>query len=389
MAKIRVAVVGIGGRGEWAAVAAARRGDTQVVALCDKIPAKAQWVCEHYGLAGARVFDNVQAMLAGSPCEAVLVCTPDAYHAEVVLEALAAGKFVFCEKPLETTLDKCRAIIEADDRAGGKVFVDHNLRYAPLYETVKKHVEAGDVGHILTIQADEFYEGGKTYFRRWNRLRSEGGGLWITKACHDLDLLAWFAGGNPLELYAADAKTQFVPRADAARQCRHCKIAETCIDRAPKEPKSLGRITEEAGGGPYDLCLYNAQSDTFDHGIVTVRFDNGAVATYTVNVVTSLEDRRLRISGTAGTIDGNLAGNTITLTRRGNRQPVQIPLDVEKAVEHGGADHWVLESFIRFVQGSAQPRTRPRDALLAVRMGLAATHSADTHDVAKLSEYRI
>ena len=57
------------------------------------------------------------------------------------------------------------------------------------------------VGRVLTVQADEFYDGGRGYFRRWNRLRSEGGGLWLTKASHDFDLLYWLSGRTaPLDL---------------------------------------------------------------------------------------------------------------------------------------------------------------------------------------------
>ena len=389
--KVRLSIIGLGSRGEWAAVTAAKRQDVEIVALCDRIPAMAEWVRDHHGITGAQVYDNFDTMLAEANCDGVMITTSDSHHAELVLPALAAGKYVFCEKPLEITLNKCRAIIEADDRAGGKVFVGHNLRYAPLYETVKKHVDAGAIGRVLTIQADEFYSNGKTYFRRWNRLRSQGGGLWITKACHDLDLLAWFAGGTPLEVYAADARTQFVPRPEAAKQCRFCKVADTCIDRArsPRESTPLRQINEKNGGIPWDLCLYNSDSDTLDHGAVTIRFDNDVVATYTLNVVTGLEDRRLRISGTEGTIDGHLAGDTISLCRRDNQQVTEYPLEVDRAAEHGGADNWVVESFVRFVQGDSAPRTRPREAALAVCLGLAATRSADTHAVARMSDFDI
>ena len=387
--KVRLAVVGIGLRGEWAAQTLARREDAEVVALCDGMPAKAEWVRQQNHLDSAKVFDNVPAMLSGVDCEGVIVTTSDAHHAEAVVPALEAGRFVYCEKPLEVSLQRCRAIIEADDRAGGKVFAGHNLRYAPLYEQVKRRVQEGQVGRVLTIQADEFYQGGRTYFRRWNRLRSEGGGLWITKACHDFDIIAWLADAEPVEVYAADARTHFVPRTGAALRCRDCKLQDTCVDRAPADVHPLRRIHEEQGGSPPDLCLYNSDGDTFDHGIATIRFNNDAVATYTCNVVSGFTDRRLRVSGSEGTIDGHLEGRSITRCDRKTARTEELDLEIKEWSEHGGADHRVLDGFVQFIRGEAPPRCRPRDALLAVRMGLAARHSADTHSVARLGDFNV
>jgi predicted dehydrogenase len=387
MGRTRVAIVGIGGRGSWLVGAVARRSDVEIAALCDVFPKKAELAARKSGLTGVPIFDSFDRLLAQAPCDAVMVTTGDAHHAEAVVPALRAGKFVFCEKPLETTLARCQAIVAADTAAGGKTFVGHNLRYAPLYVKVKQMVAAGEVGDVLTIQADEFYDGGRTYFRRWNRLRSEGGGLWITKACHDFDLLCWLAGARPVEVSATAQRTYYVPKPDAARRCRDCALEATCPDRTSRVPADYRQVHEESGGEPHDLCLFNADSDTFDHGITTITFDRGILATYTCNVVWGFSDRRLRVSGTKGTIDGNLDGKTLTLYRRDPARREDIPITVDLRVGHGGADQDVQDSFFAFVRGEAQPKCRPTDAAAPVLVGLAATLAGDEHRVVRLDEF--
>ena len=389
MSKIKVAMVGIGGRGGWMVETVAQRPDVEITAICDRYLKRAEHIAQQCHLPQARLFEDIGPLLDSVDCDAVMVTTADAHHAEVVVPALKAGKFVFCEKPLETTVKKCRDIIAADRKAGGKTFVGFNLRYAPVYAQVKQIIDSGMLGDLLTIQADEFYDGGRTYFRRWNRFRSEGGGLWITKASHDFDLLYWFAGAKPVEVHAVAAKSYYVPKAEAAMQCRHCKLEATCPDRAPREAPALVRIREESGGEPHDLCLYNAASDTFDHGMVTVAFERSILATYTCNVVAGFSDRRIRVSGTKATVEGALSGTSLTLYRRDPSSCEQIPIVVDLAVSHGGADADVQENFFRFVRGEAEPKCRPQDAITPVCLGLAATLSGDTHRAVSMARYRI
>jgi len=181
-------------------------------------------------------------------------------------------------------------------------------------------------------------------------------------------------------------KSYYVPKPEAAAQCRHCRLAATCPDRAPAAPPPLPRLHEENGGPPYDLCLYNSDSDTFDHGIAMVRLERDIVATYTCNVVTGLSNRRIRVSGTEGTLTGDLQSSTILLHRRDPARMEEIAVGGDLQNLHGGADENLLESFFAFARGEAEPRCRPREASIAVRMGLAATRSTDEHRLVAMEE---
>jgi predicted dehydrogenase len=366
-----------------------KRDDVEIVALCDLLIGRAEWAKTKYAMPDVPVFTSASKMLRQVKSDVVMVSTTDAHHAEVVVPALKAGQYVFCEKPLGTTRGQCRAIIEADDKAGGRTMIGHNLRYAPVYVKIKEMIETGVLGDVLTLQADEFYDQGRTYFRRWNGLRKEGGGLWITKASHDFDVLAWLANAKPLEVSAMAAKTYYVPKGEAAKQCRICDLKQTCPDKPKGGPLTLDSISEENGGLPYDLCLFNAPSDTFDHGMANVRFERDIFATYTCNVVAGLSDRRIRVAGTKGLVDGCLRSDTLTLVKRDPSETVQVSLNADVSNMHGGADRMILDDFFGFVKGTAQPKCRPRDAALAVAMGLAATRSSDTNKTVPVKRFMV
>jgi predicted dehydrogenase len=381
MSPIRIIVAGASRRGEYLANLFRAEGSFQLVACVDPITARAAYLVEQHGW-GCPVFADIHAALAAVDCDAVMVATTDAYHAAVAVPALQAGKYVFCEKPLDTTAEKCGAIVAADAAAGGKTFVGLNLRYAPVYAAIHREIAAGTVGRVLTIQADEFYNGGRTYFRRWNRLREEGGGLWITKATHDFDLLCWMAGVPVESVYAVGARTHYAPRPDAPQRCRDCAL--DCPDRAGAADM-FARLGEDATGQPYDLCLYNSDGDTFDHGIATLRHAGDLLSTYTCNVVSGFTDRRLRVSGTKGTLDGSLDENRVRLFRRDPSGEEEVPLLLGDG-GHGGADGALAGEFARFVRGEGAPRCRPAEAAVSVRVGLAATRSMDEGRVVQMDE---
>ncbi len=392
MNKTRVVVVGIGGRGAWAARHLAQdREHYELVALCEQNQSKLEYFQKQNAMEHIPRFSSLEECLEKVDLDAVVVTTPDGTHADVVVPALAAGKFVFVEKPLDITAERCRQIVEADKQAGGKTFVGFNLRFAPTYVKVKELIDAGAIGQVLTIQADEFYNGGRTYFRRWNRLRRFGGGLWITKASHDFDLLYWMAGREPLAVYAMDALSYYIPRPDAPLYCGDCDKKDTCPDSfyvikraAGITGKLLAEVAAEHGAPRPDLCLYNSDKDTFDHGIATVEFAGDIFATYTCNVIAGFTDRRIRVSGTKGTIDGHLGGDELVLTLRDPTRVRRIPL--ETGGGHGGADRFILDDFYAFTQGKLEPKVRPAEAMVAVLIGLAATRSADERRKVEIKE---
>lgn len=384
MSQIRTILCGASVRGESLTKSFHETGHFAIVAVVDPIIERADYINTNGGY-GAKTFRHIQEALSAVPCDAVIVASSDAHHAEAVIPCLEAGKHVFCEKPIETTQEKCDAIRTADQAAGGKTFIGFNLRYAPVYEKARQLIAEGAIGQVLTIQADEFYDGGRTYFRRWNRL-PECGGLWITKASHDFDLINMFAGdARALNIYAIGSRSYYAPKPEAAQYCRECSLREHCPDCFQENASPLAALTETVTGQRPDLCLYNSDGDTFDHGIATIRYENDICATYTCNVVSGFTDRRLRVSGTKGTIDGSLSSHEIILRRRDPATEERIPL-TEGSGGHGGADGSLGGQFAAFVRGEVAPRVDIDTAIRSVQLGLAAQCSMKSGSPVNLSK---
>lgn len=399
MDKIQVAIIGAaGGRGSWFVQRLAEHGSFSIVGLVDTMTEAAEVMRDHLTLTDAKVYATTEQALEDGNPDAIVVATPDGEHPGPVLSALQAGKHVYVEKPLAIDLNDCLSIIEADEQAGGRTMVGFNLRYAPFYRKMREVLRSGKIGRPLTIQADEFYYGGRTYFRRWNRLKAVGGGLWITKSSHDFDLLYWMADMQPERVRADATLTHYVPRPEAGKRCGDCPIEAECPDsnlqqmrELPDFRKKIFDIRDKCGWPPRDMCLYNSDKDTFDHGVAEVRFESDITAVYTVNVVASHTERRMRIAGTDGMIEGSLLSPEVRFWKRHATpmEPEIIPAtfpDTDGRGGHGGGDARLMDEFASFVRGEDVTRVEPAEASVAVALGLAATRAHETESVVSLTD---
>ena len=270
-------------------------------------------------------------------------------------------------------------------------YVGKNIRHSPTHKKLHDILESGKLGKLLTIEANEYYYGGRTYFRRWNRLREYGGGLWITKACHDFDLLNWFACGNPEKVFATSNLSYYKPIEGAGPNCGVCKIKDTCPDfyyvSAPEKSKwskefdDIATISEQKSGHPRDLCLYNSDKDTFDNGIAVVEYDNDVRATYTVNVVSARDTRQMRLMGTEGSAEGDMETGLVKYWKRHSDETEQFDLTDQINSSHGGADDKILTDFFDCCVNGNKPRSGWPEGRQALQVGLAARESCDENKV--------
>lgn len=150
METLRIGLVGTGGIGR---THIERINNTlqggKVVACADPASAFGFSVAEKYGIKG---FENPIDMINSPEIDAVMCTTSDPYHEEYVLASIAAGKYVFCEKPLAPKADACKRIVEAERKAGKKlVQVGFMRRYDEGYKQLKAAVDSGKYGEALLL----------------------------------------------------------------------------------------------------------------------------------------------------------------------------------------------------------------------------------------------
>src|SRR5215212_3621369 len=151
MDKVRYAVIGLGWFGEKHCEALAGLPDAELYALCTRRPERLQEVAGRFGV--RRTYTDYRELLADPGVDAVSVVTMWDQHTGPALAALAAGKHVFVEKPLASTVADCDAIVAAAHAARGFFMVGHICRFNPRYAAAKAAVAEGRLGKIVSLYA--------------------------------------------------------------------------------------------------------------------------------------------------------------------------------------------------------------------------------------------
>lgn len=123
--------------------------DAEVVAVYDPNPVRASEVAQKFG---GKAFDQVEALLADGSVDAVAVCSPNAAHAPQTVAALSAGKHVMVEKPMATTRDEARSMLDAAKRSGKFLMVGQNQRLMPPHVKAKEILDSGRLGEVLAFR---------------------------------------------------------------------------------------------------------------------------------------------------------------------------------------------------------------------------------------------
>lgn len=151
MEPLRTAVVGLGWWGRQIVACLAESPRFRITHGVDAAPAAAADFARDHGLALAASLDDV---LARPDIDAVVIATPHRLHEQQVLAAVAAGKQVFCEKPLTLTAAGAERIVAACDRAGIVLGIGHERRYEPAMEEARRMIAAGDLGQLLHLESN-------------------------------------------------------------------------------------------------------------------------------------------------------------------------------------------------------------------------------------------
>lgn len=148
-------------------------------------------------------FATLAQLLENAQPEAVSVCTPNAFHLPLTLEAIQSGIHVLCEKPLSLSLKECSQMIEAAKKAGVVLQTGHHLRSNWYVQKAKQIIDSGELGKVTFIRLRQSHDWGgsgrvpdtfSTYARA-------GGGTLLDNGCHLMDLARHLAG-NVQSLYA-------------------------------------------------------------------------------------------------------------------------------------------------------------------------------------------
>lgn len=187
--EVRVGLVGSGRIGRVHANAYAGIGNGRIVACLDAVADVARRFGDDFGVA---VVDDYDALLARDDVDAVLVATPNWLHAEMTIAALAAGKHVFCQKPIALSLDEADRVLSAAAAAPDRVLqFGFMLRFTPPFPELQRLLASGAIGTPIASRAVIF---GWEPNADWFYDKATGGGVILDTLIHFVDLAQWLLG---------------------------------------------------------------------------------------------------------------------------------------------------------------------------------------------------
>lgn len=200
----RFGIVGCGVIAPTHARCIAELPGAELSAVCDLIPEKAASLAQQYP---ADVYTDYEKMFAREDIDVVTVLTPSGLHAEIGIAAARAGKHVIVEKPMDISIERADALIQACRAAGVKLCVISQHRFDPAIVALKQAVVAGRLGqlnfggsHTKWYRSQAYYDGGD-----WRGTWAlDGGGALINQSIHYVDLLQYIMGPvSELHAYCA------------------------------------------------------------------------------------------------------------------------------------------------------------------------------------------
>ena len=165
----------------------------QLVAVCDNRPTTLAAAVAATGAAG---FDSLDALLAGSDADIVVLATPSGLHPRQAMKVAAAGRHVLTEKPMATKWDEGLEMVRACREAGVKLFVVKQNRLNATLQLLKKAVDGGRFGRVFMVTVNVFWTRPQSYYddAPWRGRWDMDGGAFLNQASHYVDMVDWLVG---------------------------------------------------------------------------------------------------------------------------------------------------------------------------------------------------
>ncbi|MGD6778582.1 Gfo/Idh/MocA family protein [Sutcliffiella horikoshii] len=199
MSQLRMGIIGVGGIAQNRHIPTFLKMQEKVTitAISDVNEETAKVVGEKFGI--AQVYAHYADMF--EHVDAVTICTPNKFHAEITIAALEAGLHVFCEKPMAMRPDECEAMIAAAEKSGKQLAIAYHYRFMKESVAAKRLVDADEIGRPIVARAKGIRRRKVPGWGVFTNKELQGGGSLIDYGCHLLDLSLWLLGNpKPVEV---------------------------------------------------------------------------------------------------------------------------------------------------------------------------------------------
>ncbi len=189
--KVKFGIIGCGRIAQRHAEHISSKGE--LVAVCDIVKEKADDMAAHHN--ANPYYAPEEMLMKEKGIDVVAICSPNGLHAEHAIKSLRGGFHVLCEKPMAISVHDCGEMIQAAEKANKRLFAIKQNRYNPPVAAVKKMIDEGKLGKLLSVQLNCYWNRNPDYYRNsWKGTMKLDGGTLFTQFSHFVDLLYWMVG---------------------------------------------------------------------------------------------------------------------------------------------------------------------------------------------------
>ena len=333
MKKMKFAVAGLGRIGKIHLENLLQMNRVEVVAVMDPMEESRQYAKEK-GI--SNIASTYESMLTSTEIDAVVICSPTDTHANYVEMAAKAGKHIFCEKPLDLSLNRVVEVLDVVKDSNIKLMLGFNRRFDKEFKKVKALVSEGAIGehHLVKITSRDPGAPPVSYIEK-------SGGLFLDMTIHDFDMARFIVGKEVDEVYAKGA---------------------VLIDPAIGE------------AGDIDTAVITL---TYTDGTMAI-IDNSREAAYGY-------DQRVEVFGSKGMVkaENNLHDSHQLFTRQGSQGSLPLHFFLER---YADAYKNEMSDYIQSLENGNDVPVTGEDGLQSLKIGLAAIKSIKENRPIKLAE---
>lgn len=333
---VKLGIIGIG-----------RIGQVHIQSISTRVPsAEIKWVADPFmteeraewakKMGVVNTTKDYKEILADEEVDAVIICSSTDTHSPISVEAIKAGKHVFCEKPIDHDIAKIKEVIDALEGTNLKYQVGFNRRFDHNFEAVQRAVKEGKIGepHLVKITSRDPEPPSIDYVK-------VSGGMFLDMTIHDFDMVRFLTGSEAEEIYVQSAN-----------------------------------LVDPAIGEAGDV----------DTAVITLKMENGAIAVIDNSRKAAYGyDQRAEVFGSKGMVAISNDSNSSAVISNSEGVTGEKPMFffLERYMDAYGKE---MVCFIDAIENNKETPLGVIDGLKPVIMGLAAKKSVEEHRPVKLSE---
>ena len=292
--------------------------------------------------------------------DALLICTPNYTHYEVLQTALQSDKPIFLEKPMATDIQDAAAIVRANDEYSSFIQIGLQYRYKPQYqEAFREALQNRSLGDIKTVSVSEYRPPFLDKVNQWNKFERFSGGTLVEKCCHYFDLINLLAQARPQRVFASGGQ-------------------------------AVNFLDFQRDG---DAC------DIDDHAFVAIDYANGVKASFTLNMFCPDFAEELIVVGDEGRLKAeehhdihrSAAGSaSLTLRLGENGLSKTCELTYPRAIEqsgHHGSTYFEHTALMDRLEGKVVDSASPMQGMWAMVVASAAQQSLSSGQPVAVDEF--